>query len=265
MGFLTDAVERVRKELERDPLPEKTLLMRIRSAPSPLDLIAALRAPGVSVIAELKRASPSAGRIAECDAGERAAAYERGGAAAISILTEPRYFHGSLLDLRAARMRCALPLLRNDFIVHPAQVMQARAEGADGVVVIAAILTQTELRDLSDVAHDLGMTAVVEVHSPAGLETALTIDAAVIEVNARDPGSLEVHSEASLELARRVPPDRILALGGAISARREVARAREAGANAVVVGEALMRSPDPTRTIRRLRGVLAAVGEVDQI
>ncbi len=259
MGFLSDAVERIRKELERDPPREKTLLLRTRSAPPPLDLAAALRAPGVSIIGAIKRASPSAGEIAEVDAGDRVEAYERGGAAAVSVLTESRYFHGSLLDLRTARRRCTLPLLRNDFIVHPVQVIEARAEGADGVVLIAAALTRNEVRDLIEVAHDLGMAAVLEAHSPADLEAAVTSDADVIEVSARDPESWEVHTEAALDLVGRMPQGRLVALEGAISTRRQVVEAGESGVEAVIVGEALMRSPDPTRTIRRLRGALTSV------
>jgi len=261
MGFLTDAVDRTRKEIERDPPPERTLLLRTRSAPPPLDLTAALRAPGVSIIAEIKRASPSAGRIGEADPRDRAEAYERGGAAAVFVRTEPRYFQGSLLDLRTARRGCSLPLVQNDVIVHPVQVIQARAEGADGVVVIATGLTGNELRDLTDVAHDLGMAAVVEVHSPADLEIAVTLDADVVAVSGHDPESWEVRAEAALDLARRAPRDRLLALEGAISTRRQVALAGEAGVDAVVVGEALMRSPDPTRMIRRLRGLLTAVDQ----
>lgn len=257
MGFLTEAVERVRKELERDPLSEKSLLLRTRTVPSPLDLAAALRTPEVSIIAEVKRASPSAGAFSDMDAGDRAAEYESGGAAAISVLTEPRYFHGSLLDLRVVRRRCALPLIRNDVIVHPAQVIQARAEGSDGVVLIAAALLASELRDQLDVAHDLGMAAVVQIHSAADLEQALTVDADVIAVDARDPDSLEVRAEAALEVVRLVPRDRLVALGGAISTRKQVILAGEAGADAVVVGEAVMRSPHPSRTIRKLRGALA--------
>ncbi len=261
MGFLTDAVDRIRKELERDPPPEKTLLLRTRSAPSPLDLTADLREPGVSIIGEIKRASPWAGRIAEADAGDLSAAYERGGAAAVSVLTEPKYFHGSLLDLRTARRRCSLPLLRNDFIVQPVQVIQARVEGADGVVLMAATLTRTELRDLIDVAHDLQMAAVVEAHSPADLETAVTSDADVLVVSARDPESWVVDAEAALDLVGRVPQDRLLALEGGIATRRQVALAGQAGVDAVIVGEALMRSPDPSRMIRRLRGALTSVDE----
>jgi indole-3-glycerol phosphate synthase len=259
MGFLSEVVERVRKELERDPPPERTLLMRTRSAPPPRDFAAALARPGTSIIAEIKRASPSAGRIADTDPGERAAVYERAGAAAVSVLTEPRYFEGSLLDLRAARRRSALPLLRKDFIVHPVQVIEARAESADAVLLIAAALSGGELRNLLDVATDLGMAAVVETHSLDDLEKALAGDAQIVGVNARDLETLEVHPEAALELARRVPSDRLLVVESGISARKQVMEAEEAGADAVLVGEALMRSADPGRTIRRLLGALSVV------
>src|SRR2546428_4905134 len=127
-------VERVRKDLERRPLDEGTLLLRTKALPPPSDFGGALRRRGMSLIAEVVRASPWAGTIAERDPGEQAAQYERGGASAISVLTEPRFFDGSLVDLRSVRRRTRLPVLRRDFIVHPAQVIEARAEGADAVL-----------------------------------------------------------------------------------------------------------------------------------
>jgi indole-3-glycerol phosphate synthase len=261
MGFLSEAVERLRKELDLHPLPERTLLLRTRSAPPIRDLAGALRSPGVSIIAEVKRATPWGGRVGEVDPGEQAALYESGGAAAVSVVTEPRYFQGSVLDLRSARRKCGLPLVRRDFILQPAQVMEARAEGADAVWLAAAVLTRSELGDLQDVAADLGMASLVEVHSDEDLKKAVGGEAQVIVLSARDPETLEVHPETPAELAGRVPDDRILVLEGGITSRSQILRAEEGGFHGVLVGEALMRSPNPVRTLRRLAGGLAVVND----
>jgi indole-3-glycerol phosphate synthase len=232
MGFLTETVERVRQELERSPLPERTLLLRTRSAPPVRDLEEALQGPPVSIIAEVKRATPWAGLLSEVDAGEHAARCTSGGAAAVSLVTASRSFQGSLLDLRSARRRCEVPVLRRDFILYPVQVIEARAEGADAVWLMAAALTRSELGDLQAVAADLGMAALVEVHS-----------------------------EAALALARRAPGNRLLIMEGGLATRKQVVEAEGAGADAVVVGEALMRSPDPGRMIGRLSGRLSIVSD----
>ena len=166
MGFLSDLVAAVRRDLERSPLSEGGLLLHARSAPEPLDLEAALGSPGVSVIAEVKRGSPSAGVLAEVDPAAQARRYGRGGADAVSVLTEPRHFGGALADLRLARRAVPeLPLLRKDFLVHPSQVIQSRAEGADAVLLIAAALSAAELGELRCVAEELGMCALVEAFS----------------------------------------------------------------------------------------------------
>ena len=222
--------------------------------PPPLDFEAALRGPGLALIAEVKRSSPSAGEIGEVDPGEQAARYEAGGASAISVLTEPRHFGGSLADLRAVRRHTALPVLRKDFIVHPGQVIEARAEGADAVLLIAAALSELELEGLRTVAEELGMSAVVEAHTPADLERAMGTDARIVGVNARDLESLEVDLDAALALAASVPRDRVVVLESGLRARKDVLRAKRAGAHAVLVGEALMRSGDPAEAIRELLG-----------
>ncbi|MFN2589298.1 MAG: indole-3-glycerol phosphate synthase TrpC [Actinomycetota bacterium] len=252
MGFLTDAVDRVRLELRERPLPEGTLLLRTRVAPAPADFEAALRRPGISLVAEVKRRSPSAGDIADVDAGEQASAYERAGAAAISVLTEPRHFNGSLADVRSARQRTSLPILRKDFLVHPGQIIQSRAEGADAVLLISAVLSRAELEELRLTAEELGMAALVEVHAPVDLERALEADAGIIGVNARNLETLEVDGDAALDLARSVPEDRVLVIESGITGREQVERAREAGADAILVGEALMRAHDPAEVIRGL-------------
>src|SRR5581483_11171529 len=194
------------------------------------------------------------GPIAETEPADRARAYEAGGAAALSVLTAPRHFDGSLADLRAARSATSLPVLRKDFLVHPVQLIEARAQGADAVLLIAAALSDAELKAMLAAAGDLGLGVVLETHAERDLERALASEARVIGVNARDLETLEVDLERALALARRLPSDRLALLESGISTREHVERALEAGARAVLVGEALMRSADPAGAIRELRG-----------
>jgi indole-3-glycerol phosphate synthase len=252
MGFLTDVVGRVRRELDEHPLPEGTLLLRTQALPPALDLEEALRRPGMGLIAEVKRASPSAGEIAEADPGRQAANYEEGGARAISVLTEARYFGGSLADLRLVRGHSALPVLRKDFIVHPAQVLEARANGADAVLLIVAALTDAELAGLLATAADLGMSALVESHTGSEVDRAVGSGAPLIGVNSRDLETLDVDIERGLGLLGRVPADRVSVFESGVTSREDVARAEDAGANAVLVGEALMRAPEPAARIKEL-------------
>ena len=259
MGLLTDIVERVRADMVEHPPNEGHLWMRTRALPAAGDLRAALQRPGTAIIGQVERASPWAGEMPDVDPGDQAAAYESGGAAAVSILTEPRHFGGSLLEVRAARRRTDLPILRNDFIVHPAQVLEARAEGADAVVLVVAALSELELEALLGAVRDVGLQAVMEAHDEAELERALATGEPLVGVNARDLETLDVDVNRALSLSRRVPPDRVVILEGAVSTRADVERAEAARADAVLVGEALMRSSDPARTTRRLRGGLSAI------
>ncbi len=255
MGFLTEVVEGVRRELERRPFDDGALLARARSSPPPRGFAEALRrGEPPAVIAEVKRASPSAGSIADRDPAERARAYEAGGAAALSVLTEPRHFGGSLADLRAARWATSLPVLRKDFLVHPSQLIESRAAGADAVLLIAAALDDAELAALLALAGDLGLGVLLEAHAEDDLERALATDAQVIGVNARDLETLEVDGERALRLLGRIPGDRVAVLESGISRPEQARRAVEAGARAILVGEALMRAEDPAALIRSLRG-----------
>jgi indole-3-glycerol phosphate synthase len=256
MGFLTDLTDDIRRRLEREPLDDGRLMARAMRVPPARPFEAALRgADGVAVIAEVKRASPSAGPIAaDADPGERASAYSRGGAVAISVLTEPTRFDGSLADLRSVRHAVDLPVLRKDFIVHPAQVIESRAEGADAVLLIAAALEPTELKALVTAASDLGLGALVETHAETDLEAALATEATLIGVNARDLETLDVDLERALRLLDRVPSDRVAVFESGVRTRGDVERAVAAGARAVLVGETLMRAADPARTVRELRG-----------
>jgi indole-3-glycerol phosphate synthase len=254
MGFLTDLLDDLRRRLERDPLDEPGLLALAMHLQPPRPFEDALRSAPPALIAEYKRSSPSAGAISEPDVASQARAYEEGGAAAISVLTEPTRFDGALADLRAVRLAVSLPVLRKDFLVHPAQVIQSRAAGGDAVLLIAAALSELELKGMLAVAADLGLDALVETHSEEDLAKALATDAPVIGVNARDLETLEVDVERALAMLPDVPSDRVAVLESGVSTREDVERAIDAGAGAVLVGETLMRSPDPGVTIRSLRG-----------
>lgn len=255
MGTLTELVEDVRRRLERHP-PDDAGLMALAMTRRPArGFERALRdADRPAVIAEFKRASPSSGKIADADLAERIGAYAAGGAAAISVLTEPTRFGGALADLQAARLACSIPVLRKDFLIHPAQVIESRACGADAVLLIAAALSELELKALLSAVADLGMDALVETHSRQDLDKALATDAPVVGVNARDLETLEVDVDRALELLPEIPDDRVAVLESGVSSREQVRRAVGAGARAVLVGEALMRAADPASTVRELRG-----------
>jgi indole-3-glycerol phosphate synthase len=253
MGFLTDIVAEVRAELATVPLDTEALRLAADAAPRARSLAATLRGfaeeDGVALIAEVKRASPSAGVLAgDVDPVAQAIAYQ-GSAAAISVITEPRHFAGSMDDLRSVRAAVKLPVLRKDFLVEPSQLVEARAAGADSVLLITSCLERGELESMLAAARELGMEPLVETHSDDDLERALDTDAEVIGVNARDLETLDVDVAAALERLRRIPPVRVAVLESGVGSPRDVAAAVRAGASAVLVGEALMRSSDPAALI----------------
>ncbi len=255
MGFLSETVDDVRRRLAREPLDESRLMALAMRLPPTRGFAGSLwSARPPAVIAEVKRASPSAGHIAETDPAAQARAYEAAGAAAVSVLTEARHFDGSLADLRAVHLATSVPVLRKDFLIHPAQLMEARVEGADAVLLIAAALSADELAAMLGAAEDLGLGALVEVHAQEDLDKALATDAKVIGANARDLESLEVDLDRALALLERVPGDRIAVAESGLTEREQVERAVTAGARAVLVGEALMRAADPGAKLRELRG-----------
>jgi indole-3-glycerol phosphate synthase len=256
MGFLTDVVDEVRRRLERQPLDDSALMSLALGLPPPRAFAGALwSAPAPAMIAEVKQASPSAGPIAEVDPAAQAGAYEAAGAAAISVLTEAIHFDGALADLRAVHLAVGVPVLRKDFLVHPSQVIESRVGGADAVLLIAAALSEPELKALLAAAGDLGLDALVEAHSDDDLDKALATDAKVVGVNARDLETLEVDLEHALAMLERVPEDRIAVLESGVTTREQVERASAAGARAILVGEALMRAQDPGAKLRELRGL----------
>jgi indole-3-glycerol phosphate synthase len=256
MGFLTDLVDGRRRELERHPLDDSMLLARALAMPPARDFVGALRARAgrPAVIAEVKRASPSAGAIADRDPAEQARAYASGGAAAISVLTEQEHFHGSLADLRAARMACDLPVLRKDFLIHPSELIESRAAGADAVLLIAACLSANELVAMLAATRDLGLGALVETHSDQDLEKVLATDAEVVGVNARDLETLDVDVDRALAHLTRIPDGRLAVMESGIATRDQVRAAVDAGASVILVGEALMRADDPGATLREMLG-----------
>jgi indole-3-glycerol phosphate synthase len=207
-----------------------------------------------AVIAEVKRSSPSAGAIADRDPAEQARAYAEAGAAAVSVLTEPRHFSGSLADLRAARTAVGVPVLRKDFLVHPSQLIESRAAGADAILLITAAISAAELDALLAAAKDLGLGVLLETHSEEDLDVALATDAEVIGVNARDLETLEVDPARARARLARIPADRIGVLESGVATREDVVAAVAAGASAILVGEALMRADDPRALLRGLLG-----------
>jgi indole-3-glycerol phosphate synthase len=216
----------------------------------------ALTRPGVSLIAEHKRRSPSAGTIREgATVGEVVGAYERGGAAAVSVLTEGAHFAGSLDDLREAREACRLPVLRKDFIVDAYQVYETAAAGADALLLIVAALTLDELADLHAEAQALDLDVLVEVHDERELEHALeTIDADVIGINNRDLSDFSVDLDRTYELLSEVPAGKTVVSESGFHSREQLDELERVGVDAVLVGEALMRSPDMEDAVRVLVG-----------
>jgi indole-3-glycerol phosphate synthase len=235
-----------RRRVER-PLPA-------RDSQRPANLFRdALAAPGLSIIAEHKRRSPSAGPIGHgVDVAEIARAYERGGAAAISVLTEEHNFAGSLDDLRAARAAVAIPIIRKDFVVDSYQLAEAVDAGADAILLIVAALGGRRLGDLHAEAIGLGLGVLVEVHDAAELELALAVEPAVIGINNRDLRDFSVDVERTLALAPLVPGGTVVVSESGLDTPASLQRLRDAGIHAALIGEALMRSADPAVALRAL-------------
>lgn len=213
----------------------------------------ALCAPGISVIAEFKRRSPSAGRLREyADVATMVGAYERGGAAALSILTEGPHFEGTLDDLRAARAASTLPVLRKDFIVHPYQLHEARTAGADAVLLIVAALPPPRLSGLYEEASGLGLDVLVEVHDSSELEAALDVKANLIGVNNRDLRDFSVDVQRTSRLLADMPAGTVVVSESGIATAEQLRDLEQQGVHAVLMGESLMRAEDPEHALREL-------------
>lgn len=223
---------------------------------APRDFAAALRGTGISAICEIKRRSPSRGVIrADLDAAELARTYERAGAAALSVLTDETFFGGSEADLRAARAAVGLPVLRKDFTIDPYQLYEARAMGADAVLLIVRILDDGALRDLHALAGELGLAALVEVHDERELDRAAGIGAQLVGVNNRDLDTLEVRPDTCLRLRSRIPVGSVAVAESGIASRADVERLLAAGYDAMLVGESLVGSADSAARLGELLGV----------
>lgn len=255
MSVLEEIIAGVREDLaEREKaLPFDELKKRAAQAPEPRNAIAALKEPGIGVIAEVKRRSPSKGQLAEvADPAALAVDYADAGARVISVLTEQRRFGGSLADLDAVRAAVDIPILRKDFIVSPYQVHEARAHGADVVLLIVAALEQNALAALLDRVESLGMTALVEVHNAEEADRALESGAQVIGVNARNLHTLEVDRDVFSRLAPGLPPDVLKIAESGVRGPGDLMTYAGHGADAVLVGEGLVASEDPKSALVQL-------------
>ncbi len=236
----------------RTPLRE--VAARCESAPAPRGFRASLErqieAGEAAVIAEIKHASPSRGLLREhFDPPAIATAYQHAGAAALSVLTDRDFFRGDDSHLVAARAACALPVLRKDFVIDAWQVYEARALGADAILLIVAVLGDAAINELAGLAWHLGMDVLVEVHDRIELDRAAHLDGAVLGINNRDLRTFDTRIETTLELLGNVPPGRTVVTESGIHTREDVARMRAAGVHAFLVGEAFMRAPDPGREL----------------
>ncbi|MFZ1538040.1 MAG: indole-3-glycerol phosphate synthase TrpC [Chromatiaceae bacterium] len=263
MAEIPDILRKImdRKRLE---VAQRRLLQPLRALDAKLpgasltrgfaDALAAKVAGGQpAVIAEIKKASPSKGVLrADFHPAQIALSYERGGAACLSVLTDVDFFQGCDDDLQEARAACALPVIRKDFILDSYQVLEARVLGADCILLIAACLTNNQMRDLNALALDLGLDVLIEVHDRAELERALALPGRLIGINNRDLRSFQVSLDTTLALIDAIPPGRLLITESGILHCADVARMRAQGVHAFLVGEAFMRAEDPGSELRRL-------------
>ncbi|WP_432557840.1 indole-3-glycerol phosphate synthase TrpC [Granulicoccus sp. GXG6511] len=252
MTVLDDIIVGVREDLaaRQRAVSVAQLAERVAALPAPRDPRADFRSPGVRLIAEVKRSSPSKGQLATIgDPAGLAAAYAAGGASAISVLTEERRFNGSLADLVAVRERVDVPVLRKDFVVTDYQILEARANGADLILLIVAALDDTQLADLLAYATELGLTALVEAHTQAEVARALAVGADVLGVNNRDLKTLEVDRSNFARLAADIPDGVIKVAESGVRTPADVAAFAAAGADVALVGEALVTGADPADAV----------------
>jgi len=255
--ILDDTRERIKSRIT--PAAVEQMRQRAqerRAADAKPGLRASLARPGLQIIAEFKRASPSRGPIrADADPVQMARLYSRGGAAALSVLTNERHFNGSIRDLERTAAAVDLPVLRKEFIVHHFQIYEAAAVGADGVLLIAAALSVEQLENLLREARSLALDALVEVHDLEELKKTVAAGATLIGINNRDLVTFQVDLKCSLELSPRVPDGITRVSESGIRTRGDVVELESAGFDALLIGEELMRSADPVARIRELRGL----------
>jgi indole-3-glycerol phosphate synthase len=256
-GVLSAIIGTKREEVARLETSRSALERAVRNAPAPRGFRAALAAPGrVALIAECKRRSPGAGDIfPDLDPVALTSGYERAGAAALSVLTDRRYFGGALEDLVAVRDATGIPLLQKDFIVSRIQLLEARAAGADAVLLIVRILSDALLAELHAEASALGMDVLVEVHDAAELERAVALGADLIGINNRDLSTFTTDLGTTERLAGAAPGDAVLVSESGIRSVADVERLGSAGVDAILVGETLLRAPDPEAEAASLAAV----------
>jgi indole-3-glycerol phosphate synthase len=256
--ILDEIVARKWQEIEaaRAAIPESVLRKQIDALPPARDFAGALRQPGIHIIAEIKKASPSAGVIrADFDPLAIARAYESHGADCLSVLTDRDFFEGELGYLTAVHSAVALPVLRKDFTLDSYQIVEARAAGSDAALLIAEILPGGELKRLFDEARALGLHVVVELHDAKQLSRVLDCGAPLIGINNRDLRTFETKLEHTLELLPKIPPGRTVVSESGIKTHDDLELLEAVGVKAVLVGESLMRAPDIGAALDRLRGV----------
>lgn len=255
MSVLDSIIEGVREDLAARRGSMGALHERIDAQAPALDAHTFLSRNEMNVIAEVKRSSPSKGDLAPItDPAALAEKYQEAGAAAVSVLTEQRRFGGSLADLDVVRSRIDIPVLRKDFMVDEYQFLEARAHGADIVLLIVAALSKSQLKDFYDLATELGMASLIEVHTQSELESAMDISPRIVGVNSRNLKTLEVSSSVFEELIPAIPSSVIRVAESGISTHADVAQAQKAGATAILVGESLVKSGDPISAMRELLG-----------
>jgi len=255
VSVLDEIIIGVREDLDERRLPLAQIHDLVRSAPPVRDAIAALSSDGLSIIAEVKRSSPSKGALANIpDPAALAHVYQEAGASIVSVLTEKRRFGGSLDDLVAVRESISIPLLRKDFMVDEYQFYEARAYGADLVLLIVAALSSQQLRDFHALSTELGMSVLVEIHTEDELDRALEISPSLVGVNSRNLKTLDVNPQVFADLLPKVPASIFAVAESGISTRAEALFAQGYGAKALLVGEALVRGSDPALALRTLLG-----------
>lgn len=256
MSVLDSIIEGVREDLAIRRVSLAQIQEAIDRAPAVRDPLATMLSQEMSLIAEVKRSSPSKGVLAQiADPAALAEQYAEAGASMISVLTERRRFGGSLDDLDAVRARVDIPVLRKDFMVDEYQFFEARAHGADVVLLIVAALGANQLKDYFQLASELGMRSLIEVHTHDELERALEISPEIVGVNSRNLKTLEVDTGAFAELIPRLPADIVRVAESGITNRRDVDYAQNSGATAILVGEALVRAGEPATAVRELLGL----------
>ena len=253
LNVLDQIIEGVQEDLaeRKKQVGLNELMVKISEVNPAIDVLPSLQSSKLSVIAEVKRSSPSKGALAKIsDPAELALRYQAGGATAVSVLTEGRKFGGSLVDLDAVRSAINIPILRKDFMVDDYQIFESRAHGADIVLLIVAALSDLQLSEFYAIAKSLGMQVLVETHTLEEVERALSLDPEIIGVNARDLTTLKIDLGAFDKLAKAIPAGKIKVAESGISSVAEVISYRKSGAEAILVGEALVKDGDPAQMIQ---------------